>query len=69
MIARAPDLFPESPRRPRRVMMHVVDAGEGGWCKVIHFKCSTCGYDEGWTEDHRTIGENKRGRPCPRCNT
>jgi len=64
------NLFPSAPRRPRRVLMHVVDAGEwyGGNGKGIQFSCQTCGHDTGWIKDTRTVTENKRGIPCPKCN-
>ena len=44
-----PDLFPSDPRRPRRVLMHVVDAGEwyGGNGKGIQFRCPKCCHDTG----------------------
>lgn len=58
----------QAPRRPRRVMMHVADAGNGAGCKVIQFRCNKCGHDTGWLVDERTISENRRGLPCPICN-
>lgn len=53
--------------RPRRIMMHVADAGDHG-SKVIQFRCSQCGHDTGWIMDERTVTENRRGMPCPKCN-
>lgn len=32
------------------------------------FSCQTCGHDTGWIKDTRTVTENKRGIPCPKCN-
>ena len=61
------DLFGEKPRRKRRVMMHVIDAGQNTY-KVIMFECSKCGYNTDWIRDERTISENKRGMPCPKYN-
>lgn len=58
------DLFGEKSRRPKRVMMHVADAG----VDVIRFECSKCGHDTGWVVDEKTVSENKRGIPCPDCN-
>ncbi|HSV28619.1 MAG TPA: hypothetical protein VLL76_03645 [Candidatus Omnitrophota bacterium] len=58
------DLFPDAPRRPRRVLMHVMDAGSG----MIEFACRRCGHNTGWIRDDRTVTENRRGRPCPKCN-
>jgi hypothetical protein len=46
------------------VMMHVADAGIGH----IRFSCSRCGHDTGWIEDRRTVSENRKGSPCPKCN-
>lgn len=50
--------------RARRVMMRVVDAGD----EVIQFRCSRCGHDTGWIMDTKTVTENRRGMPCPKCN-
>lgn len=55
------------PRRRRRVMMHVVDAGNGPGGKVIKFGC-VCGHNTGWISDQQTVAQNKRGMPCPPCN-
>jgi hypothetical protein len=60
----SPDLFPEAPRRPRRVMMHVVDAGD----RCIHFRCAACGHDTGWIAWDNSVRRAKRGMPCPICN-
>lgn len=62
------DLFPGAPRRPRRVMMHVADAGDGPSCPMIRFECPRCGHDTDWIKDQWTVSENRRGRPCPVCN-
>lgn len=59
------ELFQSLPRAPRLVRMKVVDAGD----KVIHFRCHKCGHDTGWIRDVWTLTENKRGLPCPKCNT
>ncbi len=56
------------PRKPRIKRMHVVGTGTSGSCCVIQFKCERCGYYTGWSENRRSISENKRGLPCPRCN-
>jgi DNA-directed RNA polymerase subunit RPC12/RpoP len=55
-------------RAKRRVLMHVADAGNSPWGKVVQFVCHKCGHDTGWIEDRRTVSENKRGLPCPKCN-
>ena len=63
------DLFPDAPRRPRRVMLHVTDAGEGCTAELphaVHLKCSKCGHDAGWLTV-RTVTEARR-QPCPNCN-
>ena len=52
------------PKKPRRKLMHVSDAGDG----LIQFRCHRCGHDTGWIEDTKTVTENKRGIPCPKCN-
>jgi len=64
------DLFGEKPRRPRRTMMHVVDAGDS--CDpqslvIAKLACSECGEETDWIE-FRTVTEAKRGIPCPACN-
>lgn len=56
------------PRRSPRVMMHVVEAGQGNSGKVIQFECAKCGYNTGWIIDENSVSENKRGKPCPECN-
>jgi len=53
----------QAPRRPRRVMMHVVDAGQG----MVELQCAACGHNTGWVQS-RTVTEERRGRPCPNCN-
>lgn len=63
------DLFGPRPRQPRRVMMHVVDAGtfpDGR--DAVHFQCSRCEFDEGWTYMAEGMAAAKRGRACPHCN-
>lgn len=54
----------EMPRKPRQWRMRVADAGQG----CIQFRCPRCGYDTGWIKDEKTVTENKRGLPCPKCN-
>jgi hypothetical protein len=56
------------PRSPQVKRMRVRDAGQSGGHKVIQFVCPHCNYDTGWIINERTITENKRGIPCPRCN-
>lgn len=60
--------------RPRRVIMHAVDAGSAGYLmpgwntdQGAKFKCQRCGHDDGWTFNLSTT-EIKRGIPCPHCN-
>lgn len=63
------DLFGEKPRRKRRVMMHVSDAGNGfGDTKIIKFKCQSCDYETDWLLDESSVSENRAGDPCPNCN-
>lgn len=62
------DLFPCAPRRPRRVLMRVVDPG--GCCDkfpmTVRLKCPMCGHNHGWVRF-----DTKRealSQPCPKCN-
>lgn len=75
-MTKQPTLFPkdEIPRTPRKVMMHVIDAGDHGcggtepgeqWVK---YGCSTCDEESEW-QSARSITEARKGIPCPRCNT
>ena len=57
------DLFGSKPRRPRRTLMHVKDAGHD----VIELEC-VCGYSTGWIPMELTVSEYQRGIPCPKCN-
>lgn len=77
MMNRTPDMFADlkPPRAPRRVLMHVEDAGE-----VHHgaetdlgkpmctMKCMLCGAVSGWLV-FDTVSEAKRGVPCETCNS
>lgn len=54
--------FPAPPLRKRRRLMHVIDYGSG----MALFRCR-CGYESGWVPAGK-LHEDKRGRPCPRCN-
>ena len=63
-----PDLFPGTKtRRPPRVLMHVIDAGNadgpGLW---VHVQCKKCGHDQQFVVANVT--EGKRGIPCQKCN-
>lgn len=66
---RQADLF-NLPPRPRRVLLHVVDAGGHGCVTdmphFVHLACSRCGHDAGWSE-HRTK-QAAVSQPCPVCN-
>ncbi|MBN3839312.1 hypothetical protein [Burkholderia sp. Ac-20349] len=62
------DLFGEKPRRPRRVLMHVFDAGGDGADDVLaRFECGKCGARTDWMKCD-TVTEAKRGIPCEACN-
>lgn len=53
--------------RKRRVMMHVVDAGES--CNgnpMAMFECRKCAYRTEWIEIG--MAQAKRGLTCPLCN-
>lgn len=68
-MTRAPLLFGALERAPRTRRMHVVDAGNfPDGRAAIHFQCSHCGHDEGWTDQAETLTQARRGRRCPRCN-
>ena len=66
------DLFGyKAVRKPRRVLMHMIDAGVsdfvgGGIC--AQFKCRKCGYKSEWKHGFSTATDVKRGIPCPKCN-
>jgi predicted RNA-binding Zn-ribbon protein involved in translation (DUF1610 family) len=67
-------LFPkeELPRTPRKVLMHVIDAGNGcGMMErgqhIVEFQCPTCGHNDGW-HTVNSVSEGRRGIPCPKCN-
>lgn len=68
-MRRRPQLFDaeQAPRRKPRVMMHVVDAGEGFDRPLVELQCRRCGHNTGWVP-MRTVSEDRRGRPCPKCN-
>ena len=59
----------KAPRR--RVLMHVIDAGDHGCVSndagIAVYKCRKCGHETDWTP-FRTFTEAKRGVPCPDCN-
>lgn len=59
-------LFPElnTPRAPRRKLMHVIDAGQG----MVLLECRHCGHDTGWIPEELPTSAYKRGIPCPKCN-
>lgn len=66
-MGRQLDLLPK-PKRTPRVLMHVVDAGNGPapghWAE---FECDRCGYRSEW-RPVESITDAKRGLPCPKCN-
>ena len=67
---RCPQLFTpdQAPRRPRRVMMHVIDAGSApDGTDIVRLSCRICRHDTGWVVS-RTVSEERLGRPCPNCN-
>lgn len=68
------DLFdkgepPKKPRRPRRVLMHVIDAGPAEWSDthdMVRFKCPRCKRETGWHLER--LASVRFGVPCPECN-
>ncbi len=67
------DLFGEIPRRPKRVLMHVFDAGgnhDGGdpdYEVIARFECTRCGGKTDWLQIEN-VTTAKRGIPCEACN-
>jgi DNA-directed RNA polymerase subunit RPC12/RpoP len=64
------DLFGEKPRRPRRVLMHVIDAGDcadAGYSVVARFQCTRCEAETDWLKVEN-VTTAKRGIPCEACN-
>lgn len=63
----------ELPRTPRRVMMHVCDAGDSGCGGIepgqqsVKYECTKCGAQSEW-EYADSISAAKRGIPCEGCN-
>jgi len=63
--------FDRLPRKKRRIMAHLYDAGSSPTddCKTIAcFACKACGWDSGWRDDERPDSEMMRGIPCEKCN-
>lgn len=63
-----PQLFSreQAPRRPRRILMRVIDAGQHGY---LELKCRKCGHHEEHLGVEETISAANRLRPCPVCNS
>lgn len=67
------DLFGAKPRRARRQLMHVSDAGDscsgddGEGVVIAQFACKRCGHETDWIQVD-TVTEARRGIPCPFCN-
>lgn len=55
----------DKPRRARRVLMHISDAGHVLGEEAVRFECRMCGHETAWLVVTRTEG---RGLPCPKCN-
>lgn len=60
--------MPPKPQSKRRVMMHVIDAGDGDGEDLVRLKCKKCGHDTDWIPASKPWSLDKRGRPCPKCN-
>ncbi len=61
------DLFGPVPLKPRRILMHVVDAGHlPGGKPGARFVCKRCEHDTGWI--YATPREARTGMPCEGCN-
>lgn len=66
---KTPTLFDLGPRRSPRVLMRVIDAGEGSHHAgrfAVYLECPRCGHQTGWCEV-RSVTE-ARTQPCPKCN-
>ena len=64
-MARTAEMFAK-PSRPRRVLMHLIDAGTIEGQRAARFCCTRCGTETGWMPCGLT--EQRRGVPCPNCN-
>lgn len=64
-MARTAELF-DKPKVRRRVLMHMIDAGNIEGEAAARFTCRKCHYETGWMPCSRT--ETWRGIPCPNCN-
>lgn len=64
-VARTAEMFPKI-WTPRRVLMHIIDAGHIEGEPAARFQCRKCGYEGGWMPAGLT--EQRRGIPCPNCN-
>lgn len=53
--------------RPKRKLMHVIDAGGGEIDMRCRFKCGWCGYASGWVVVE-SVTEARRGVPRPKCS-
>jgi hypothetical protein len=61
------DLFGPRHRASRRVLMHIVDAGEfPDGKRAGSFLCRRCQHATGWI--YATLAELRRGMACPKCN-
>jgi ribosomal protein S27E len=59
--------MPPKPRRKRRHLMHVIDAGSlDGHGHMARFRCQRCGHESDWTVCLFSVA--KRGMSCPGCN-
>lgn len=57
------------PRKPRRVMAKLADAGWSGYKDgtIARYVCKR-GWDSGWIKDDRSNSDMWRGVPCEVCN-
>ncbi len=69
-MARQFALFGSLPRRPRRVLLRVVDAGDHGCVTsfryFVHLVCPRCGHDAEWWEF--STKRESLTQPCPKCS-
>lgn len=72
MAARQFELLPKErkERSPRRVLAHMIDAGDSGIKDYPYgavFECKKCGWVSKWLGFKNPM-ECKRGTPCEVCN-
>lgn len=63
------DLFGQAAKqkRPRALLMHVIDGGENAaGMPIAQFLCRRCAFESPWVLCN--VSQGKKGCPCPQCN-